>query len=213
MPAKPAAKPRRKTIPRAAARNMAPSRLPSIPDEKLTPEQRALIDAIQSGPRGKSTEIRGPFAVFLHSPPYGQLAQKLGGFCRLESRVPARLSEFAILATAQLWRSQYEWHAHAGHAERAGVSTQTLRELQRGLAPKSAAKDERAIYDFIHELYRTKRVSDRTYKRLHAVMGDAGMVELVGILGYYALVAMSLNVFRMPPPPSAPLPFAEPKGS
>jgi 4-carboxymuconolactone decarboxylase len=191
------------------AKKMPPPRLPAIPDDKRTPDQRALIEAIHSGPRGKSTEIRGPFAVFLHSPPYGQLAQQLGGYCRLGTSVPPRLSEFAILVTAKLWRAQYEWFAHALHAERAGVAPKTISDLRAGRVPKAAPKDERAIYDFIKELYRSKRVSDRTYRRVHALLGDAGMVEFVGILGYYVLVAMSLNVFRMPPPAGQPLPFSE----
>ncbi len=187
-----------------------PPRLPVVPPEKLSPPQQALIESIRSGPRGTATQIRGPFAVFLHAPDYGQRAQELGGFCRLRTQVPPRLSEFAILVTARLWRAQYEWFAHVPHAERAGVSRETITALRSGRMPKSLPKDERAVYDFIKELYRTKRVADRTYARLHAVLGDAGMVEFVGILGYYVLIAMSLNVFRMGPPEGEPLPFSEP---
>jgi 4-carboxymuconolactone decarboxylase len=191
------------------AKKRAPPRLAAIPNEKLNPAQQALVDSIRSGPRGQATQIRGPFAVFLHSPDYGQLAQQLGGYCRLKTKVPPRLSEFAILLTAKLWRSQYEWFAHVPHAERAGVTPQTIQSLRTGRIPKSAPKDERAVYDFIKELYRRKRVGDRTYARMHALLGDDGMVELVGILGYYVLIAMSLNVFRMGPPEDAPLPFPE----
>jgi 4-carboxymuconolactone decarboxylase len=191
------------------AKKRSPPRLPAIPAEQLTPAQQALVDSIRSGPRGQSTQIRGPFAVFLHSPDFGQLAQQLGGYCRLKTKVPPRLSEFAILVTAQLWRAQYEWYAHVPHAERAGVTAQTIRALRAGRSPTSAPKDERAVYDFIKELYRRKRVGDRTYARLQALLGDDGMVELVGILGYYVLVAMSLNVFRMGPPEGEPLPFRE----
>jgi 4-carboxymuconolactone decarboxylase len=190
------------------AKKLSP-RLPAIAEEKLTPAQRALVDSIRSGPRGQSTQIRGPFAVFLHSPEYGQRAQELGGYCRLKTRVPPRLSEFAILVTARLWRAQYEWFAHVPHAERAGVAPQTIKALRAGRLPKSLPKDERAVYDFIKELYRRKRVGDKTYARLHALLGDDGMVELVGILGYYVLIAMSLNVFRMGPPEGEPLPFPE----
>jgi 4-carboxymuconolactone decarboxylase len=192
------------------AKKLAPPRLPAIPEEKLTPSQRSLVDSIRSGPRGQATQIRGPFAVFLHSPEYGQRAQELGGYCRLKTKVPPRLSEFAILVTARLWRAQYEWFAHVPHAERAGVSAQTIKALRAGRVPKSLPKDERAVYDFIKELYRRKRVGDKTYARLQALLGDDGMVELVGILGYYVLIAMSLNVFRMGPPEGEPLPFPEP---
>jgi 4-carboxymuconolactone decarboxylase len=191
------------------AKKRSPSRLPTIPAERLTAAQQALVDSIRSGPRGQATQIRGPFAVFLHSPDYGQFAQQLGGYCRLKTRVPPRLSEFAILVTAKLWRAQYEWYAHVPHAERAGVTAQTIRALHAGRMPKSAPKDERAVYDFIKELYRRKRVGDKTYARMHALLGDDGMVEFVGILGYYVLIAMSLNVFRMGPPEGEPLPFPE----
>ena len=83
-------------------------------------------------------------------------------------------------------------------------------DIRMGRAPKGLTRDERAIYDFVKELHKTKRVSDRNYKRVHAIVGDAGMVEFVGICGYYVLVAMTLNVFRMPPPAGAPMPFREP---
>jgi 4-carboxymuconolactone decarboxylase len=175
----------------------------------LTAEQRALLGSIRSGPRGGSVNIRGPFAVFMHAPAFGELAQKLGGHCRFNTSVDPRLSEFAILCTAKLWRAQYEWYAHVPQAERAGVKPATIRDIHAGRAPKSAPKDERAIYDFIQELYKTSRVSDRSYKRVNSLLGNAATVELVGILGYYVLISMILNVFRMMPPEGEPLAFAE----
>jgi 4-carboxymuconolactone decarboxylase len=177
----------------------------------MTAAQKALMESIRSGPRGKSVNPRGPFAVWLHAPEFGQLAQALGGHCRYKTAVPPRLSEFAILCTARLWRAQYEWYAHAPIAEKAGVKPKTIADVRAGRAPKSAPKDERAVYDFVQELYKTRRVSDRTYKRALAIFGDAGMVELVGILGYYVMVAMTLNVFQMMPPADAKLGFIEPK--
>ena len=132
-------------------------------------------DSIRSGPRGGSISIRGPFAVFLHAPEFGELAQKLGGFLRYQTAVPPRLSEFAILVTAKLWRAQYEWFAHAPQAERAGVTKETISDLHKGRVPKSLPKDERAIYDFIQELYKkTRRVSDKTYKLVVDVLRRAG---------------------------------------
>jgi 4-carboxymuconolactone decarboxylase len=96
-------------------------------------------------------------------------------------------------------------------AEKAGVKSKTIADLRSGREPKSAPQDERAIYAFVQELYKTSRVSDRTYKRMNAFLSDAAMVELVGILGYYTLISMTLNVFRMMPPADAKLAFAEPK--
>ncbi|MDP2297044.1 MAG: carboxymuconolactone decarboxylase family protein [Pseudolabrys sp.] len=184
----------------------------AVPTEaQLTGAQRALMDAIRSGPRGKSIVPRGPFAVWLHAPEFGQLAQALGGHCRYKTGVPPRLSEFAILCTARLWRAQYEWFAHEPPALAAGVKPKTIQDLRAGRVPKSAPKDERAVYDFIQEVYKNRRVSDRTYKRVHGILGDAATVELVGILGYYVMVSMTLNVFQTLPPPEAKLAFAEPK--
>lgn len=186
-------------------------RLVVIEENKMNDAQRALLAALRAGPRGNSIMPRGPFAAWMHAPTFGELAQNLGAHCRYRTGLPPRLSEFAILCTARLWRAQYEWYAHAPMAERAGVKQKTIADLQAGRVPKSAPADEKAIHQFVQELYKTKRVSDRTYKRLHSLLGDSAMVELVGILGYYALISMTLNVFRMLPPPESSLAFVEPK--
>jgi 4-carboxymuconolactone decarboxylase len=184
-------------------------RVPILKEEQLNPTQRALLDAMRSGPRGKALPIRGPFAAFLHAPAFGDLAQRLGAHCRYRTTVPPRLSEFAILCTARLWRAQFEWYAHEPMALKAGVSAKTVRDLKAGRFPKSAPKDERAIHEFVQELYKARRVSDRTYKKVRAFLNDESMVELVGVLGYYSLISMTLNVFRMLPPPEDELAFPE----
>jgi 4-carboxymuconolactone decarboxylase len=186
-------------------------RLALIDEAHMTDAQRALLDSLRAGPRGASITPRGPFAVWMHAPELGELAQKLGAHCRYQTALPPRLSEFAILCTARLWRAQYEWFAHAPMAEKGGVKPRTIEDLRLGRTPKDAPKDERAIYDFVQELYKTRRVSDRTYKRLQSLLGDAALVELVGILGYYVLISMTLNVFRMLPPHSEKLAFSETK--
>ena len=183
-------------------------RLPAIADDKLSGRQKELMEAIRSGPRGRVNQ-GGPFGVYLHAPDFGHLTQQLGAHCRYKSGIAPRLSEFAILCTARQWRAQYEWHAHAAIAEKAGVAPDTIRDIKAGRAPRKAKKDERAIYDFVQELYKTRRVSERTYKRVHGFLGDSLMVELVGILGYYGLVAMMLDVFNVPLPDGATPPFAE----
>jgi 4-carboxymuconolactone decarboxylase len=191
------------------ARKRPAPRLAVLTDEQMNAPQRALVDALRSGPRGKSIEIGGPFAAFLHAPVFGDLAQRLGAHCRYKTAVPPRLSEFAILCTARLWRSQYEWYAHEPMAAKAGVKPETIKALRAGRVPKKAPKDERAIYDFVQELYKKRRVSDAAYRRVRVFLDDAAMVELVGILGYYTLVSMTLNVFRMLPPADAQLAFPE----
>jgi 4-carboxymuconolactone decarboxylase len=184
-------------------------RLPKLSEATLTADQRSLAESIKSGPRGQF-KMSGPFAIYLHSPPFGELAQKLGGHLRFKTSVPPRLSEFAILCTAHYWKAQYEWAMHAPMAENQGVKPQTVREIQAGRPPKSAARDESAIYAFVKELYANRRVSTPTYNRVKKILGDAGVVELVGILGYYAMVSMTLNTFKAPLPEGMAVPFKEP---
>jgi len=188
--------------------DMQSPRLPTLDAEKLTPDQRALANSIKSGPRGQF-KMAGPFAVYLHSPGFGELAQKLGGHVRFNTSIPPRLSEFAILVTAQHWKAQYEWAMHAPMAEKQGVKPQTVRDIQAGRAPKSAPKDEMAVYAFAKELYAKRRVGEANFKRVYKLLGEAGTVELVGLLGYYAMVSMTLNVFRVPLPAEIKAPFRE----
>jgi len=188
--------------------DMQSPRLPKLAEETLTADQRALVESIKSGPRGQF-RMSGPFAIYLHSPAFGELAQTLGGHLRFKTSVPPRLSEFAILCTAQHWKAQYEWFMHVPMAEKQGVKPETIRDVQAGRAPKKAPKDEMAIYAFVKELYATKRVGNGAFNKVKKILGDAGTVELVGILGYYAMVSMTLNTFKAPLPQGAKAAFKE----
>jgi len=188
------------------------ARLAVLTESDMDAAQKKLLAALRSGPRGKSLALQGPFAAWMHAPEYGLLAQALGAHARYNTILPPRLSEFAILCTARLWRAQFEWYAHEPMALKGGVKPKTIADLRAGREPKSAPKDERAIYAFVQELYKKRRVSDRTYKRVNALIGDKATVELVGICGYYALISMTLNVFRMLPPEGEKLAFPEPSG-
>ena len=187
------------------------TRLAQLTEEDLNTAQQALLESLRAGPRGKSLTLRGPFAAWMHAPEFGQLAQALGAHARYKTALEPRLSEFAILCTARFWKAQYEWFAHGPMAIKAGVKPKVVEDLRKGRAPTSAPKDERAIFAFVQELYKTRRVSSQTYKRVRTFLNDAAMVELVGILGYYTLISMTLNVFHMLPPESEKLPFAEPQ--
>lgn len=184
-------------------------RLPALAMENLNTAQQAIVEAIGSSPRGHFSN-EGPFAIYLHAPAFGLLAQALGSHVRFKTSIPPRLSELAILCTGGHWKAQFEWHAHARIALKQGVSEKTIRDIHAGRAPKSAPRDEQAIYAFVKELYAKRRVSNPVYARVHKILGDAGTVELVGILGYYAMISMVLNVFRMPVPEGAQPPFKEP---
>jgi 4-carboxymuconolactone decarboxylase len=191
------------------SKSMQSPRLPELTEASLTAEQKALAESIKSGPRGQF-KMSGPFAIYLHSPAFGELAQKLGGHLRFKTSVPPRLMEFAILVTGARWKAQYEWAMHAPMAEKQGVKPQTVRDLQAGRAPKSAPRDEMAIYAFVKELYAKRRVSTPVFNRVYKLLGEAGTVELVGILGYYAMVSMTLNTFMAPLPEDIKAPFKEP---
>jgi 4-carboxymuconolactone decarboxylase len=191
------------------SKSMQSPRLPELTEASLTAEQKALAESIKSGPRGQF-KMSGPFAIYLHSPAFGELAQKLGGHLRFKTSVSPRLMEFAILVTGAHWKAQYEWAMHAPMAEKQGVKPQTVRDLQAGRAPKSAPRDEMAIYAFVKELYAKRRVSTPVFNRVYKLLGEAGTVELVGILGYYAMVSMTLNTFMAPLPEDIKAPFKEP---
>lgn len=186
---------------------MTQARLPAFDLEHATPQQRALLEDILSGPRGS---LNGPFVSWIHSPELGQLAQRLGAYCRYETGLPVRLSELAILATAREWLSQAEWHIHLPIAVDAGLSAVVAEQIRLGQAPVFEQEDERVIWCFATELYGNRRVTEVTYARAVALFGLRRVVNLIGLLGYYALVAMTLNVFGMRAEGQVNLPFSEP---
>jgi 4-carboxymuconolactone decarboxylase len=165
---------------------------------------------MRAGPRGKGVSLNGPFGCYMHAPEIGEAIQQLAAFCRFKTRLPKRLSEFAILAIGRIWKAQFEFHVHAREAEEAGVRPQTIRDLKAGRVPTKAPKDERALYDFISELHRYRRVSNRTYARVQKLLGDGGIVELLAIMGSYTLTCMVLDTFQVPLPEGATPPFKEP---
>ena len=186
-------------------------RLPPLVESELTPAQHALLEALRSGPRGRSVSLDGPFGCYMHAPEIGEVIQQLAAHCRFKTSLPKRLSEFVILVIGRLWKAQYEFYVHAGEAERAGVKPETIRDLKAGRSPKKAPSDERALYDFVIELHQKRRVSNRNYARVQKLLGDGGIVELLAIMGSYTLTCTVLNTFRVPIPANATPPFAEPK--
>jgi 4-carboxymuconolactone decarboxylase len=181
-------------------------RLGEIELARLTEEQRRVAEQIRSGPRGG---LAGPFWPWLRNPELADRAQKLGELVRYNSTLPPRLFELAVLVTAQHWKAQFEWYAHAPLARKAGLGEDIIAAIQAGARPNFTAADEAAVYDFATELYARRRVGDAAYAAALAHLGERGVVELVGILGYYALVSMTLNVFGIDVPQGAP-PFREP---
>ncbi len=180
------------------------ARLSDLNRGEMDEEQGRIADEIAAGPRGG---LRGPFRAWLRSPTLADRAQKLGEFCRYNSSLPPQLSELAILVTARHWRAQYEWFAHAKIASEAGVADEVIEAIRTGGTPEVADPGQALVYDFAREYYATSRVGEATYARAVAQLGEPGVVDLVAIMGYYGLVAMTLNVFDMPLPEGEPLPL------
>ncbi|MGE0698426.1 MAG: carboxymuconolactone decarboxylase family protein [Hyphomicrobiaceae bacterium] len=168
-----------------------PSRMPPIADADLTPEQRQAVADIVAGPR---KSLVGPFIPLLRSPDFMARLQKTGEYLRFGSVFEPRLSELAILITARAWSQNFEWHHHRPIAEKAGLRTAVIEAIAEGRRPADMAMDEATIYDFLDELGRTRNVSQPTYDRTKAMFGEKGVVDLIGIHGYYSLLAMILNV-------------------
>ncbi|MGE0769185.1 MAG: carboxymuconolactone decarboxylase family protein [Hyphomicrobiaceae bacterium] len=168
-----------------------PSRMPMIPDGELDAEQKKAVADIIAGPRGS---LVGPFVPLLRSPEFMNRLQRTGEYLRFTSAFEPRLSELAILITARAWSQNFEWHHHRPIAEKAGLRTDIIEAIAAARRPDAMSIDEAAIYDFLDELTRTRNVSDATYRRTLALFGEKGVIDLIGIHGYYSLLAMILNV-------------------
>jgi 4-carboxymuconolactone decarboxylase len=181
------------------------SRLQPIDLDVLSPEQRAVAEAIIAGPRGG---LRGPFEAWLRSPGMAGPAQELGAYCRFGSSLPRHIAELAILMTGKHWKAQFEFWAHARLAAAAGVPPGVIEAIRTGEPPVLDDPDAQTTYDFVTEYFTTNRVSDAAYRRAVEAFGEAGVVDLVGTVGYYGLVSMTLNVFGVGVPPGEAEPLS-----
>ena len=172
--------------------------------ENLSDHQRRIYDAIASGPRGK---VRGPLAVWLHRAGLAEHAQALGQYCRYDSSLPPRLSELAILTMAAWWQASFEWWAHHPIALKAGLDAGIAEQIRLGEVPVFIQPDESVVYRFVCELLQTRRVPDALYQEAIEVLGTDGVVDLVGITGYYTLISMTINVFEIEPPDNSTISF------
>jgi 4-carboxymuconolactone decarboxylase len=185
--------------PVAGGRRFAP-----LAESEMSDAQRKVYREIASGPRGG---VRGPFNALLRSPELADRAQKLGEWVRYRSSLPDRLKELAILVTARHWSAQYEWHAHHAHAIKAGLAPRLAEELAAGKRPSGMRDEEAAVHDFCRELHEKKSVSDSVYAAVVQHFGERGVVDLIGVIGYYTLVSMVLNVERHPLPDGVAAPL------
>ena len=171
------------------------TRLKPLDTGMMTDRQKQVYDAIVSGPRG---QVRGPLAVWLHRPELASKAQELGQYCRYDSALPPRLSELAILTTARIWDAAFEWQAHVPHALAGGITPAVIESLESDETPQFDEADEAVVYAFARELNMTRAVSDETFDRTIACLGSDAAIDLVGVLGYYALISMTIKAFDLP---------------
>lgn len=176
-------------------------------EQNMTDEQRKVAQEFAAGPRGRLNP-HGPNALLLRSPDLMARTQKVGEYLRYKTSLPTRLNEFGILVTARQWGAQVEWLAHHKLALKAGLDPAVAEDLRLGRRPAAMKDDEAAIYQFIKELHDSKAVSDATFKAVADKFGERGVIELIALTGYYAMLAMVLNVGQQPLPDNAlpPLP-------
>ena len=179
-------------------------RFPDLKREQMTDAQKRVYDAIVSGPRGS---VYGPFGPLLRSPELADRVQRLGEYLRFNTSLPARLNEFAIIINARFWESKYEWYVHMPLAVKGGLAQSIADDLAQNRRPSNMKPDEELVYDFCTTLHRQHFVDDALFKRATATLGEAGVMDLIGVSGYYTLVSMVLNVAEVPIPPDAKSPW------
>jgi len=175
----------------------AQDRMPPIPPEKLTDAQKKAVEEFRAA---RNAGVSGPFTPLLRSPEVMNRARAMGDYLRYKSVLPPRLSEFAILIASREWTQNYEWDAHYTLAMQGGLNPDIAAALAEGKRPAKMAEDEEILYNLCTELHRTKVVSDATYQRAVAKFGEQGVIDAIGIQGYYTLLAMVMNAARTPLP-------------
>lgn len=169
--------------------------------EEMSEEQRRVYNDTIAGKRGR---VPAPLVAWLESPVLADRAQKLGEFVRYETSLAPRLSELAILVVARHWTAQFEWTAHKAEALKAGLDPEIIDDIANRRAPRFKNVDEPVIYEFGVALLQTHGVPEDLYRRAVETFGQRAVVELVGILGYYTLISMTLNTFEIQPEGSVP---------
>ena len=169
--------------------------------DALTPEQKAYVRSILTGPRAS---ITGPLGVMMVSPTLGDLSQKAMAYSRFAgqagfSTVPPKLNELAILIVAKHWSAEYVWNAHHSYGVRMGLPPAVVEAIRTGARPPAMEKDVEAVYNFATEFLTTRHVSDATLAAAKAALGgDRGVVDLVGTMGLYQISSMMVAMDDTP---------------
>ncbi len=176
--------------------------------ETMDAAQRQVYDKIISGRRGK---IQGPLRAALHNAELADRWQALGELLRYNTTLTARQSELAILVTGRACRSPFEWYAHRLEAERIGLAPQVIEAILADSVPAGLVVEEAVVVQVATELNRFNSITDPTYATALASLGERKMVELTALVGYYTMVAMTLNAHEIPLPQGVQPAFALPQ--
>ncbi|WP_157270259.1 carboxymuconolactone decarboxylase family protein [Azohydromonas aeria] len=185
-------------VPRIIPQGTGPERLPLPPLESLTEEQRAAAQALIDGPR---KGVYGPFVPLLRTPALLDRVAQLGEVLRFNGTLEARIRELVIATAAAEVGNQFEWVMHEPLARAAGVSAEALESIRVGARPEGLQGNEQVAFDFTAELLRRNGVCDVTYGRAVECFGEAGVVELSTLIGYFVMVSWMMNVGRTPSRP------------
>jgi 4-carboxymuconolactone decarboxylase len=183
---------------------MSSERFVDLDPADMSDDQKRVYEAITSGPRGR---VAAPFLMLLQSPELADRVQNLGAYVRYRSALSPRYSELAILLTARFWSSPYEWHHHVRDGLAGGVPAAEVEAISRRARPKFDDEKADAIYDFVTELHTKHAVSDASFARAKEQLGLDGVIDLIGIMGHYTLMAMVLNTFEVPEPEGTKVPL------
>jgi len=175
-------------------------RMTMLDAAQMTPAQRAAADELIAGPR---KGVKGPFIALLRSPELMARMGRVGEFLRFNSSLSPRVSEFATLIVARAWSQQFEWFVHVPLALKAGTSQQVIDALREGRQPAGMSDEEAFVHAYTTELIAHRGVCDTTYRQAVERFGEAGVVELTSLIGYFAAVSMVLNVAHIPEEPNA----------
>jgi 4-carboxymuconolactone decarboxylase len=167
------------------------TRFAPLKAEELNPAQKAWADMIAVPPRNAKF-TSPPYRAYIRNPDLAPRLSALSDYLRWNTSLPPRLSELAILITARQWTAQYEWFAHYPLALKGGLDPAVLSDIAAGKRPENMKEDEAALYDLVMALYRDKKVTDSVYKAALDKFGERGMMDIIGIVGYYDLVSMTL---------------------
>lgn len=175
--------------------------------KSMTPTQAETYKEI-IGTKDQKFNLGGPFNALLRSPDLATQVAGLGSFFRFGTSLPPRWVELAIITTARFWTAQYEWYAHARFAGTAGLEDTVIEAIKTNKRPNFPTQDDETIFDFCSQLHTSHQVSDQNYKSAVDLLGEQGVVELIGLIGFYTMVSMTLNTFQVPAPEGAQLPPA-----